>query len=125
MSFILSNEYETLMDLINRVFKPYLDMLIIIFIDDILIYSRNKEDHASHIRIVLHTLKIRSYMLNALNVSFFLESLKFIGHIVFGEGTKVDTQKIEVVQNWPRHISPSDMRSFIDLAGYYRMFVEV
>ncbi|KAH0672886.1 hypothetical protein KY284_023973 [Solanum tuberosum] len=97
MSFSLINASVAFMDLMNRVFKPYLDMFVIVFIDDILIYSRNGEDHASHLRIVLQTLKDREL---------------------------VDTQKIEAVQNWPRPTSPTDIRSFLGLAGYFRRFVE-
>ncbi|KAH0637697.1 hypothetical protein KY289_037612 [Solanum tuberosum] len=77
-------------------------MFVIVFIDDILIYSRNEEDHASHLRT----------------------SVAFLGHIVSGDGIRVDTQKIEAVQNWPRPTSPTDIRSFLGLAGYYRSLSE-
>ncbi|KAH0776134.1 hypothetical protein KY290_007545 [Solanum tuberosum] len=112
------------MDLMNRVFKPYLDMFVIVFIDGILIYSRNEEDHASHLRIVLQTLKDKELYAKFSKCEFWLESVAFLGHIVSGDGIKVDTQKIEAVQNWPRRTSPTDIRSFLGLAGYYRRFVE-
>ncbi|WMV55019.1 hypothetical protein MTR67_048404 [Solanum verrucosum] len=101
MSFGLTNVPATFMDLTNRVFKPYLDMFVIVFIDDILIYSRNEEDHASHLGIVLQTLKYRELYAKFSKCDFWLESVAFLGHIVSREGIKVDTQKIETVQNWP------------------------
>ncbi|KAH0730423.1 hypothetical protein KY289_001611 [Solanum tuberosum] len=95
MSFGLTNASAEFMDFMNRVFKPYLDMFVIVFIDYILIYSRSEEDHASHLSIVLQTLK-----------------------------DKVDTQKIKAVQNWPRPVSHTDSKNFLGLAGYCRRFVE-
>ncbi|KAH0679995.1 hypothetical protein KY290_022105 [Solanum tuberosum] len=124
MSFGLTNAPAAFMDLMNKVFKPYLDMFVIVFIDVILIYSRNEEDHASHLRIVLQTLKDKELYAKFSKCEFWLESVAFLGHINFGDGIRVDTQKIEAVQNWPRPTSPTDIRSFLGLAGYYRRFVE-
>ncbi|KAH0709554.1 hypothetical protein KY284_010981 [Solanum tuberosum] len=109
MSFGLTNVPATFMDLIKRVFKPYLDMFVIIFIDDILIYLRNEEDHASHLRIVLQTLKDRELYAKFSKCEFWLMSVAYLGHIVSGEGIKVDTQKIEAVQNWHKPTSPTDI----------------
>ncbi|KAH0669635.1 hypothetical protein KY289_024128 [Solanum tuberosum] len=120
MSFGLTNAPATFMDLMNRVFKPYLDMFVIIFIDVILIYSRNEEEHTSHLRIVLQTLKDRELYAKFSKCEFWLESVAFLCDIVSGEGIKVDTQKIEAMQNRPRPTSPTDIRSFLGLAGYYR-----
>ncbi|KAH0694961.1 hypothetical protein KY285_022058 [Solanum tuberosum] len=125
MSFGLTNAPAAFMDLMNRVFKPYLDMFVIVFIDDILIYSRNEEDHASHLRTVLQTLKDKELYAKFSKCEFWLKSVAFLGHIVSGDGIKVDTRKIEAVQNWPRPTSPTEIRSFLGLAGYYRRFVEV
>ncbi|KAH0723069.1 hypothetical protein KY289_006113 [Solanum tuberosum] len=122
MSIGLINAPTTFMDLMNRIFKPYLDMFVIVFIDGILIYSRNEEDHASHLRIVLQTLKDRELYAKFSKCEFWLESMAFLGHIVSGEEIKVDTQKIEAVQNLPR--PTTDIRSFLGLAGYYRRFVK-
>ncbi|KAH0641167.1 hypothetical protein KY285_037753 [Solanum tuberosum] len=120
MSFSLTNAPVAFMDLMNRVFKPYLNMFVIVFINDILIYSRNEEDHASHLRIVLQTLKDKELYGKFSKYEFWLESVAFLGHIVFGDGIRIDTQKIEAVQSWPRPIYPTDIRSFLGLAGYYR-----
>ncbi|KAH0712645.1 hypothetical protein KY289_008604 [Solanum tuberosum] len=124
MSFGLTNAPAASMDLMNRVFKTYLDMFVIVFIGGILIYSRNEEDHVSHLRIVLQTLKDRELYEKFSKCEFLLESVAFLSHIVSGEGIKVDTQKIEAVQNWPRPTSPTYIKSFLGLVVYYRRFIE-
>ncbi|WMV37920.1 hypothetical protein MTR67_031305 [Solanum verrucosum] len=95
-------------------------MFVIVFIDDIIISSRNEEDHAIHLRIVLQILNDKDLYVKLSKCEFWLESKAFLSHIVFGEGIIVDTQKIEAVQNWPRPTSPTDIRIFLGLAGYYR-----
>ena len=97
MSFGLTNAPTTFIDLMNKVFKPYLDMFVIVFIDDILIYSKNKEYHASHLIVVLNTLKYRELYVKFSKCEFCLEFLVFLGHIVSGKGIKVDIQKIKAV----------------------------
>ncbi|KAH0702583.1 hypothetical protein KY285_016861 [Solanum tuberosum] len=95
MSFGLTIAPAAFMDFMNRVFKPYLDMFVIIFIVDILIYSRNEKDHASHLRIVLQTLKDKKLYAKSSKCEFWLESVACLGHIVSGDGIRIDTQKIE------------------------------
>ena len=124
MSFGLTNAPAALMDLMNRVFKPYLDLFVIVFIDDILIYSRNEEDHVGHLTIVLQTLRDKELYAKFSKCEFWLKSVAFLGHIVSGEEIKVNTQKIEAVQSWTRPISLKDIWSFLVLAGNYRRCVE-
>ncbi|XP_060202389.1 uncharacterized protein LOC132630808, partial [Lycium barbarum] len=124
MSFGLTNAPADFMDLMNRVFKPCLNLFVIVFIDDILVYSRSETDHAEHLRIVLQTLKDRELYVKFSKCEFWLKSVAFLGHVISGEGVKVDLQKIDAVKNWPRPTSASDIRSFLGLAGYYRRFVE-
>ncbi|XP_060202948.1 uncharacterized protein LOC132631389, partial [Lycium barbarum] len=124
MSFGLTNAPTAFMDLMNRVFKTYLDLFVIVFIDDILVYSRSETDHAEHLRIVLQTLKDRELYAKFSKCEFWLKLVAFLGHVISGEGVKVDLQKINAVKNWPRPTSASDIRSFLGLAGYYRSFVE-
>ncbi|KAH0712366.1 hypothetical protein KY289_008325 [Solanum tuberosum] len=95
MSFGLTNVFAAFMDLMNRVLKHYLDMFVIVFINDILIYSRNEEDHASHLRTFLQTLKDRKLYPKFSKCEFGLESVAFLGHIVSDDGIRVDTEKIE------------------------------
>ena len=108
----------------NRVFKQYLELFVIVFIDDILIYSRSEEEHASHLRVVLQTLKERQLFAKFSKCEIWLESIAFLGHIISSEWIRVDSQKIEVVKQWPRPTSTIDIRSFLGIAGYYRRFVE-
>ncbi|KAH0671258.1 hypothetical protein KY285_025475 [Solanum tuberosum] len=124
MSFGLTNAPAAFMDLMNRVFKQYLDLFVIVFIDDILSYSRNEDEHASHLRVVLQTLKDRQLFAKFNKCEFWLKSVAFLGHIVSSEGIRVDSQKIETVKQWRRPTSVTDIRSFLGLAGYYRRFVE-
>ena len=97
---------------------------MIVFIDDILVYSRNEEDHAYHLRIVLQVLRDRQLFAKFDKCEFWLRSVAFLGHVISGEGIMVDPKKTEAVKNWPRPLTSSDIRSFLGLAGYYRRFVE-
>ena len=124
MPFGLTNTPAAFMDLMNRVFKKYLDKFGIVFIDDILIYSRSKEDHVEHLRMVLKILKQKKLYAKFKKCEFWLDKIAFLGHIVSSEGISVDPSKVEAVENWPRPKSVSEVRSFLGLAGYYRRFVE-
>ena len=111
MSFGLTNAPTIFMDLINLVFKPYLDLFVTIFIDDKLSYSRNEKGHASQLGVVLKTLRDKKSYAKFSKCEFRIKSVAFLGHTFSSEGIKVDTQKIEVVQSWPRPTSPIDIRS--------------
>ena len=124
MSFGLTNSPAAFMDLMNGVFKPYLDSFVIVFIDDILIYSRSKEEHEHHLRIVLGILKEKKLYAKFSKCEFWLSSVAFLGHVVSKEGIMVDPKKIEAVRDWVRPTSVTEIRSFLGLAGYYRRFVE-
>ena len=99
MAFGLTNASVAFEDLVNRVFKPYLDMFVSVFIFGILIYSRYKKDHTCHIKIVLQTLKDKELDATFSKCEFFIKFVSFVGHIIFGDGIKVDTKKIEAVQS--------------------------
>ena len=124
MSFGLTNAPATFMDLMNSVFKQYLDLFVIVFIYDILIYSRSEEEHASHLRVVLQTLKDRQLFTKFSKCEFWLQSLAFLVHIVSSEGIRVDSRKIEAMKQCSRPTYATDIRIFLGLAGYYRRFVE-
>ena len=94
-----------------------------VFFDDILVYSKDAEEHEQHLKIVLQTLRERSYMLSLANVIFWLKEVSFLGHIVSSEGIRVDPTKIEVVVNWKPPRNVTEVRIFLGLAGYYRIFV--
>ena len=99
-------------------------MFVIVFIDDILVYSKSEEDHASHLRQVLQVLRDRQLYAKFSKCAFWLNSVAFLGHIMSDEGIRVDSQKIEAVKDWPRPTTPTEVQSFLGLAGYYRRFVE-
>jgi len=124
MSFGLTNAPVAFMDLMNRVFRPYLDSFMIVFIDDILIYSRSREEHEQHLRVVLQTLRDSQMYAKFSKCKFWLSSIAFLGHVLSAEGIQVDPKKIEVLKNWPRPASAIEIRSFLGLASYYRRFVE-
>nr|XP_016474552.1 PREDICTED: uncharacterized protein LOC107796314 [Nicotiana tabacum] len=120
----LTNAPTAFVDLMNRVFKPFLDSFLIVFIEDILVYSRSNEDHADHLSAVLQTLYQHKLYAKISKCEFWLESVTFLGHVFSSEGIQVDPQKIAVVKDWPRPTTPTEIRSFLGLAGYYRRFVE-
>src|SRR5688572_8807301 len=101
MSFGLTYALDAFMDLMNRVFKQYLDMFVIVFINDILVYSKSDEEHANHLRIVLQTLNDKELHAKFSKCEFWLASVAFLSHVISGEGIRVDSQKIEAVKNWP------------------------
>ena len=112
------------MDLMNWAFQPYLDRFVIVFIDDILVYSGSSEEHSEHLRIVLQTLRERQLYAKLSKFQFWLDRVAFLGHVISVVWVSVDPQKIEAVVNWKSPKCVSEARSFISLAGYYRKFVE-
>ncbi|KAD5508277.1 hypothetical protein E3N88_15980 [Mikania micrantha] len=124
MPFGLTNAPAVFMDLMNRVFRKFLDKFVIVFIDDILIYSKSKEEHEGHLRIVLETLRQKKLYAKFSKCDFWLSQVTFLGHVVSAEGIMMDPAKIEAITKWPRPTSATEVRSFLGLAGYYRRFVE-
>ena len=120
----LTNAPTTYMDLMNRIFQPYLDQFVIVFIDDILIYSGNKEDHEEHLRVVLQILRENQLYAKFNKCQFWLESVAFLGHVISVEGVSVDPQNTEAIVNWKPPTNLTEIRSFLGLAGYYRNFIE-
>ena len=124
MPFGLTNAPAAFMDLMNRVFQPYLDRFVIVFIDDILVYSGSSEEHSEHLRILLQTLRERQLYAKLSKGQFWLDKVAFLGHVISVEGVSVDPQKIEAVVNRKPPKNVSEVRSFLGSAGYYRKFVE-
>ncbi|KAA0035808.1 DNA/RNA polymerases superfamily protein [Cucumis melo var. makuwa] len=124
MPFGLTNVPAVFMDLMNRIFHRYLDQFVIVFIDDILVYSVDRESHEEHLRIVLQTLRENQLYAKFSKCEFWLKQVVFLGHVVSAKGVSVDPQKVEAVVNWERPISATEVRSFLGLAGYYRRFIE-
>ena len=104
--------------------KPYLDLFVIVFIDDILVYSKSRKEHEEHLRIVLEMLREKKLYAKFSKCEFWLDSVSFLGHVVSKDGVMVDPSKIEAVKSWVRPTNVSAIRSFVGLASYYRRFVK-
>ncbi|TYK05031.1 reverse transcriptase [Cucumis melo var. makuwa] len=124
MPFGLTNAPENFMNLMNRIFHQYLDQFVIVFIDDILVYSMDKKAHEEHLRIVLQTLRDKQLYAKFSKCELWLNQVVFLGHVVSADGVSVDPQKVEGVANWERPVSATEVCSFLGLAGYYRRFIE-
>ncbi|GJX37487.1 putative reverse transcriptase domain-containing protein [Tanacetum coccineum] len=124
MPFGLTNAPAVFMDLMNRVCRPYLDKFVIVFIDDILIYSKTKEEHDVHLRLILELLKKEELYAKFSKCDFWLSKVQFLGHVIDSEGIHVDPAKIESIKDWESPKTPTEIRQFLGLAGYYRRFIE-
>ncbi|GJU29925.1 putative reverse transcriptase domain-containing protein [Tanacetum coccineum] len=124
MPFGLTNAPAVFMDLMNRVCMPYLDKFVIVLIDDILVYSKAREEHEVHLELVLELLKKEKLYDKFSKCKFWLREVQFLGHVINGDGIHVDPSKIEAVKNWEASRTPSEVRSFLGLAGYYRRFIK-
>ncbi|GKC68885.1 putative nucleotidyltransferase, ribonuclease H, partial [Tanacetum coccineum] len=120
----LTNALAVFMDLMNRVFHEYLDRFVIVFIDDILMYSKMKEEHEDHLRIVLKILRQKKLYAKFSKCDFWLGQVAFLGHIVSADGITMDPAKVKAITKWPRPTTITEVRSFLGLAEYYRRFVE-
>ncbi|KAI3676149.1 hypothetical protein L1987_85749 [Smallanthus sonchifolius] len=124
MSFGLTNALAAFMDLMNRVCRPMLDRSVIVFIDDILVYSKSEGDHHCHLREVLEVLKQEKLYAKFSKCAFWLREVQFLGHVINPNGIMVDPAKIETVKEWNVPKTPTEIRSFLGLAGYYRRFIQ-
>ena len=123
MSFGLTNALAVFMDLMNRIFRPFLDQFVIVFIDDILIYSRSEAEHEQHLGLVLQTLRDHQLFGKFSKCEFWLQEVRFLGHVISKDGIAVDPSKVEAVLDWQAPTTVTEIRSFLGLAGYYRKFI--
>jgi hypothetical protein len=124
VSFGLPNAPTYFMNMMNKVFMDELDKCVVVFIDDILVYSHTAEEHGKHLRIVLGKLRQHQLYTKFSKCEFWMEEVTFLGHVLSAKGVAVDPSKIEAVSKWQSPKSVTEIRSFLGLAGYYRRFIE-
>nr|GEY65113.1 putative reverse transcriptase domain-containing protein [Tanacetum cinerariifolium] len=124
MPFGLTNVLAVFMDLMNRVCKPYLDKFVMVFIDDILIYSKDEKEHEEHLKAILELLKKEELYAKFSKCEFWIPKVQFLGHVIDSQGIHVDPAKIESVKDWAYPKSPTEIHQFLGLDGYYRRFIE-
>lgn len=120
MPFRLTNAPVAFKDLMTRVFWPYLDFFVVVFIHDILVYSPSREQHAQHLRIMLQTLWDHRVYVKFSKCEFWLKSVTFLGHLVSGEGISMNLAKFETICSWPRPTLVTEIWSFVGLVGHYK-----
>ena len=114
---------STFMRLMNHMFREYIGKFVLVYFDDILIYSRTLDDHLKHLRLVLEYLRRESIYINRAKCSFVLDRTNFLGFIVTKDGITVDESKITAIRDWPTPTTPTQVRSFLGLTGFYKRFV--
>jgi hypothetical protein len=124
MSFGLTNAPAYFMYLMNKIFMEYSDKFVVVFIDDILIYSKNEEEHEEHLRLVLQKLREHELYAKFTKCEFWLREVSFLGHIITNGGIAVDPSKVSDVLKLEPPRTVSEIRTFLGLAGYYRRFIE-
>jgi hypothetical protein len=124
MSFGLTNAPAYFMNLMNKVFMEYLDRFVVVFIDDILIYSKSESDHEEHLRLVLQKLRDNQLYAKFSKCEFWIDKVSFLGHIISNGGIAVDLAKLKEIMEWRVPTTVTEIRSFLGLVGYYRRFIE-
>jgi hypothetical protein len=124
MSFGLTNALAYFMYLMNKVFMEYLDKFVVVFIDDILVYSRSEEEHEEHLHLALQKIRGNRLYAKLSKCEFWMKQVAFLGHLISKGGISVDPSMVQYVLSWNAPMSVSDIQSFLGLAGYYRRFIE-
>ena len=123
MPFGLTNAPVTFQALVQEVLCPFLDKFVVVYIDDILIYSQNDQEHHQHLHQVLELLRQHKLYGKITKCEFFKNSVKYLGHIISSKGIGTDPKKIESIQTWPQPINIKQLQSFLGLCNYYRCFI--
>ena len=123
MPFGLSNAPSTFMRLMNRIFKSFIGHFVVVYFDDILLFSKSVDEHIIHLRQVFSVLRDQKLYANGKKCHFLVPEVTFLGYVISGEGIKMDEAKIEAIVNWPTPTTIHDIRSFHGLASFYRRFI--
>lgn len=124
MPFGLTNAPPTLQGLMNNIFHSHLRKFILVFFDDILIYSPNWQDHLVHLKETFNMLRSNILYVKKSKCTFGVRQIDYLGHVISEEGVSMDTQKVESIIKWPQPITLKSLRGFSRLAGYYRWFIQ-
>jgi hypothetical protein len=124
MPFGLTNATSYFMDMMNKVFMEFLYKFVVVFIDDILVYSKNNEEHERHLRLIMEKLRENKLYAKFSKCEFWLKKVAFLGHILSKEGIVVDPSKVTAVTEWEPPKNVGEIRSFLGLPGYYWRFIE-
>ena len=123
MPFGLTNGPSTFQSLMNEIFRPYLRKFVLVFFDDILMYSRDEDVHKHHVELVLRCLWENAMVVNGGKCEFSVRRVAYLGHIISEKGVAVDDEKVEAMLDWPTPKNLKELRGFLGLMGYYRRFV--
>ncbi|KAL0405380.1 UNVERIFIED_CONTAM: Retrovirus-related Pol polyprotein from transposon.6 [Sesamum latifolium] len=124
MPFGLTNAPSTFQSAMNDLLRPYLRRFVIVFFDDILIYSKSWSSHLEHLRLILQLLFTHQFFAKLSKCQFGVFSVAYLGHIVSAEGIRPDPEKLQAGTNWPTPSSLTALRAFLGLIGFYRKFVQ-
>ena len=123
MPFGLTNAPATFMKLMNNVLRPYLGKFVVVFLDDILIYSRTREEHLEHLRKVFQLLRENSLYAKESKCEFFAEEVKYLGHIISRDGIRMDREKVQAILEWLEPKNLEELQIFLGMSGFYRRFI--
>ena len=123
MPFGLTNAPSTFMRLMNHVLRAFIGIFVVVYFDDILVYSESLREHIEHLDSVLNVLRKEELYANLKKCTFCTDNLVFLGFVVSADGVKVDEEKVKAIKDWPSPKTVGEVRSFHGLAGFYRRFV--
>jgi hypothetical protein len=124
MPFGLTNALATFQTLMNQVLHKYLRQFVLVFFDDILVYSKSEAEHCRHLAKVVHILRQNKLFAKKSKCVFAQEQIKYLGHIITEKGVATDPEKVRAVQEWPEPHTITELRGFLGLPGYYRRFIK-